>query len=81
MPQHLGLQVGTGAYLENCWEKCCKNCCWEKCWKNLWGFFFYHWLLFILFYSVGGGRRLVLSTFSLSYSCPDSAEGLILPSS
>ena len=80
--QCLGLQVGTAGYSENCGEESCKNCCQEKCWKNPPGFL--HLPLadfYSSFYSAGGGRKLVSSTSSLSYSCPDSAEGLILPSS
>ena len=72
MAQHLGLQWGTGAYLENR----------QKCWKNPLGFLHPPLAHFhSSFYSAGGGRRLVFLTSSLSYSCPDSAEGLIIPSS
>ena len=72
MAQHLGLQEGTGAYLENCQE---------KCWKTPLGFLHpplahFHYS----FYSARGSRRRLWST-SVSYSCPDSALGLILSSS
>ena len=72
MAQHLGLQVGTGAYLQNR----------QKCWKNPLGFLHPPLAHFhSSFYSAGGGRRLDSSTSSLSFSGPGSAEGLILPSS
>ena len=71
MAQHLGLQGGTGAYLENCQE---------KCWKNPLGFLHPPSAHFPSFYSAGGSRRLVWST-SGSYFCSDSALGLIVPSS
>ena len=71
MPQHLGLQVGTGAYLEDCQD---------KCWKNPLEFLHLPLACFhSSFYSAGGSRRLV-SSRSLAYSCPDSPEGLLLPS-
>ena len=72
MAQHLGLQGGTGAYLENCQE---------RCWKNPPGFLRPPLAHFpSSFYSAGGSRRPVWST-SDSYFCSDSALGLILPSS
>ena len=72
MAQHLGLQGGTGAYLENCQE---------KCWKTPLGFLHPPLAHFpSYFYSAGGSRRLVWST-SGSYFCSDSALGLIVPSS
>ena len=50
MAQHLGLQWGTGAYLENR----------QKCWKNPLGFLHPPLAHFhSSFYSAGGGRRLV----------------------
>ena len=71
--QGLGLQVGTGGYLENRQE---------NCWKSPPGFLHppsadFH----SSFHSEDGGRKVVSLISSLSYPFPHSAEGLILLSS
>ena len=66
--QGLGLQVDPGGYLKNCWE---------NCWKNPPGFVHPPLADSPSFYSAHGGRSLISSISSLSYSSPHSGEELI----